>query len=493
VELRNAHTHEGGSLVPSPEECQEALRAARPLLEEVLQQVRFVCDYPLGFAQRSRGGASAPARHRYYLHACMGTRVTNTVEASAVESPVPLAEHLPFIATRDGSRLLYLWPLVLERVAVHTERHTLYVFEDIPDKHGAFLTRVRLAAIDVRDGWTQSLRELPAFDHGWLMERLRELPAAVDVPPGLHLAERLAPLSGGKLVGRALGPNRLLAVAAVGGFSTVYAAVDTTTGQRVAVKVLEAPESQRYLARFRQEFERLCTAAAHPNIIRCFDWGNPIIGNREYPWFSMEFAAGGDLAGRIEERRGARPEGAPWAELNLRAEIVREFRAVAAAVAHLHSLGIVHRDLKPGNVLIMEDGDLRLSDFGLVKDLSPRDEVAMSATLAMPPRTSTGAVLGTRHYMAPEQERGEEVEAPADVYAMGVLLAEMATGRRPVPNSQARAGSTLAGLPALRPLPDGLRGLILHWTDASPQRRPRNGKVMLDEFERHVGAENSEH
>jgi hypothetical protein len=486
VELRNAHAHEGGSLVATPEECQGALRVARPLLEEVLQQLQFVCDYPLGFAQQSRGSARAPGRHRYYLHACMGARVANTVEAGAVESPIPLREHLPFVAARDGSRLLYLWPLLLQRVAAHSERHTLYVFEDIPDRHGAFLTRVRVAAIDVRDSWTQVLREQAATDHGWLFERLRELPAAVDVPPGLRLAERLAPLSGGKLVGRALGPNRLLAVVAVGGFSTVYAAEDTTTGRRVAVKVLESPESQRHLARFRQEFERLRAAAAHPNIIRCFDWGDPIIGDREYPWFSMEFAAGGDLAGRIEERRGEHPDGPAWAVPGLRAEIVREFRAVAAAVTHLHSLGIVHRDLKPGNVLIMDDGELRLSDFGLVKDLNPPDEPDLAATIMAAPRTSTGAVLGTRHYMAPEQERGEEVEAPADVYALGVLLAELATGRRPVPNTQARTGSTLTGYPTLRQLPEGLRGVILRCTDARLERRPPNGRAALDEFERHV-------
>jgi serine/threonine protein kinase len=344
---------------------------------------------------------------------------------------------------------------------------------------------VRAAAIDVRDAWTQALQEQPAADHGWLLERLRGLPTAVDVPPGLRLAERLAPLSGGKLVGRTLGPNRLLAVVAVGGFSTVYAAEDTTNGRRVAVKVLESPEAQRHLMRFHQEFERLRAAAAHPNIIRCFDWGDPIIDNREYPWFSMEFAAGGDLAGRIEERRDEHAGGPPWAEPRLRAEVIREFRVVAAAVAHLHSLGVVHRDLKPGNVLIMEDGELRLSDFGLVKDLNPHYEPA--STLILAPRTSTGAVLGTRHYMAPEQERGEEVEAPADVYALGVLLAELATGRRPVPSSQRGTGSTLASSPALRELPEGLQELILRCTHARPERRPPNGRAVLDEFERRVG------
>jgi serine/threonine-protein kinase len=264
----------------------------------------------------------------------------------------------------------------------------------------------------------------------------------------------------------------------------VYAAEDTATGRRVAVKVLESPEAQRHLARFLQEFRRLRVAAAHPNIIRCFDSGEPIIGDREYPWYSMEFATGGDLVGRIEERRAEHPDGPPWAEPGLRVEIVREFRAVASAVSHLHFLGIVHRDLKPGNVLIMEDGELRLSDLGLVKDLNPSDELMGASTVCLPPRTSTGAVLGTRHYMAPEQERGQEVDKPADVYALGVLLAEMATGRRPVANSDMRRGSTLAADPLLRQLQDGVRQLILHCTDARPERRPPNGGAVLEEFDR---------
>jgi hypothetical protein len=486
VQLRNAQAHDAGNLVPTAEECQETLREARPLVEEVFQQLHFVCDCPLGFAQRSRG-TDVPGRHRYYLHSCMGARVANTVEASVVESPVPLHEHVPFVAAADGSRLMYLWPLLLERLAAHTDRHTLYTFEDIPDRDGAFLSRVRLAAIDARDGWTQTHRDQPAADHGWLLERLRKLPAVVDVPPRLRLTERLAPLSGGKLVGKTLGSNRLLAIAAVGGFSTVYVAEDTRTGQRVAVKVLESPEAQRHLARFRQEFERLRAAATHPNIVRCFDWGDPIIGDREYPWFSMEFAAGGDLAGRIEERRGEHPDGPPWADPGLRAQVIHEFHAVAAAVAYLHGLGVVHRDLKPANVLIMEDGELRLSDFGLVKDLNPPDQMALEKTVALPPKTSTGAVLGTRQYMAPEQERGEEVEAPADAYALGVMLAELATGRRPVPNSQVQTGSTLAGYVPLRQLPEELRKLIVRCTDARPECRPPINHVFVDDFERLVG------
>jgi hypothetical protein len=477
IRTRNEHIHEGGNLVSTPEECQSVLREARPRLEEALQEVRFVSEYPLGFVRRSPGAPADADRHRYYLHSCMGAHVANTVEAHALEAPLTLRENVPFVVARNDSRLLYLWPLLGQRVAAHTGRHTLYVFEDIPDRHGAYLAEVRSAAIDVRDEWRQVLRRPAPADHGWFLESLRELPAAPAVPPDLLLGGRLLPSSGGKLVGQVLGSNRLLAVAATGGFSTVYSAENLATGERVAVKVLEAPEAQRHLARFRQEFEKLRHAGQHPNIIRCFEWGNPIIGGREYPWYSMEFAVGGDLTGRIEERRTECGADLPWERPALRAQVGCEFGAIAGAVAWLHGLGIVHRDIKPGNVLIMENGELRLTDFGLVKDLSPA-----AATLFIP-RTSTGAVLGTRHYMAPEQERGEEVEKPADVYALGVLLAELATGERPVPHSHVPQGSTLEAGVAVRRLPAPLRRFILRCTDVRPEQRPADGRVMLEEFE----------
>jgi hypothetical protein len=481
IALRNDCIHAEGGLTLTPDECQNVLRTARPRLEEALQEVHFISRYPLGFVRRSPGAPATPDRHRYYLHPCMGAHVANTVEAHAIETPVPLQEDLPFVVTPDDGRLLYLWPLLSQRVAAHTGRHTLYVFESIADRHGAYLGEIRCAATDSRDEWRQALQRPAPPSHAWLLERLRTLPSAPEVPAELGLGRRLLPSSGGRLVGQVLGSNVLLAVAATGGFSTVYAAENVVTGERVAVKVLESAEAKRHLGRFRQEFDKLCRAGEHPNVIRCFEWGNPILDGREYPWYSMEFALGGDLAGRIEERQAeCGTEGMPWERPALRSAIVREFRAIASAVAHLHGLGIVHRDIKPGNVLIMGDGELRLTDFGLVKDLQP-EEVNPSATLYVP-RTSTGAVLGTRHYMAPEQERGEAVEKPADVYALGVLLVELATGQRPMPHSHISQGPTLAASTAVGRLPGALRKFILRLTDVAPDRRPADGHAVLDEF-----------
>src|SRR5262249_41158114 len=146
---------------------------------------------------------------------------------------------------------------------------------------------------------------------------------------------------------------------------------------------------------------KLRLAADHPGIIRYREHGDLDVEGRVCPWYSMEFAHGGDLRSRIDARKGRLKGGAPWDDEAARAEVSREFAAVAAAVAHLHRLGIVHRDVKPGNVLILQDGSLCLSDFGLVKNLRPSED-----TLRHGPHTTTGGGAGTPGYMAPEQTRG---------------------------------------------------------------------------------------
>jgi serine/threonine-protein kinase len=270
---------------------------------------------------------------------------------------------------------------------------------------------------------------------------------------------------------------------ASGGFGVIYAA-EAPDGQRVAVKVIESGGASRHLQRFRQEYEKLRQAGRHPNIIQCYDWGNEILDAREYPRYSMELSLGGDLRRRIDERGGPpqRPL-LPWADPSLRGEIVREFTAVAGAAAHLHSLDIVHRDIKPGNVLLMDDGELRLSDFGLVKNLEPSEKSLLQGS-----PTSSGAVVGTRNYMAPEQEKGQEVEKTADVYALGILLAELATGRRPDADPFTARGSTIPNAQALDGLPRSLVRLILRCTDVKPDRRPADAQAVLDQFVRLTGA-----
>jgi serine/threonine protein kinase len=383
--------------------------------------------------------------------------------------------------------VLCLWPFLLQRESDFTQRPSLYVFEEIdPDRR--FLTKVNAAAIDHEDVWPRELHPADAEDHGWLWEALAKLPQAVPVTPEMRLADGLAESLVGRLSGESLGEGKhykLLGPIARGGFGTVYDAVDQRSNTRVAVKVLEdhdvleARDERNQFRRFQQEYEKLKHAGQeHAGIVRCFEWGADIIGRREYPWYSMEFAAGGDLNDRLHERRAALKERAPWDDPGTRPAVVEEFRAIAAAVAHLHESNIIHRDVKPANVLVMEGGDLRLSDFGLIKELErPR------AGASIGPGSSRGAVLGTRDYMAPEQERGDAVTKAVDVWALGIVLAELLTGCRPQAARAVTAGSPVERDARLDRLPEPLRRLVLHCTDVDPERRPAAAGYLLHLFE----------
>ena len=114
-------------MIPGEAECQDLVASLRPNLEEALQLSRFVRHYPLGFARAAWDAQTDPARHRYYFHSSMGTRIAQTEHAHCDETGVELAEDLPFVVAPDGSRLLYLWPLLLQRMAILTGRRTLCV------------------------------------------------------------------------------------------------------------------------------------------------------------------------------------------------------------------------------------------------------------------------------------------------------------------------------------------------------------------------------
>ncbi len=416
----------------------------------------------------------------------MGAWVGGTSRALDLKTTVALREELPFVAAPDGRRLLYLWPLLLQRRSEYTGRRTLF-----PCSRKFRTTAGRSSPPSAPrpstfrgQPWSAELHPEPAASHVWLLTRLRELPPAPAVPAELRLAEKLLPARGGRLVGQEIGSNRLLSVAAMGGFGVIYAA-EALDGERVAVKVVESRATPAQPgSRFSQEIAKLRQAADHPGVIRLFEHGDLDVDGRICPWYSMEFALGGDLRSRIDRRKALAKELPPWDDPAARAEIRAEFTAVADAVAHLHRLGVVHRDVKPGNVLIMGDGSLRLSDFGLVKSLRPTEE-----TLRRGPHSSTGEGAGTPGYMAPEQAAGLDAHEQSDVYALGILLAELALGDRPKaelppagPDGRTPAGSTLRGCKSLHRLPADLRALVLRCTDADPDRRPDDAGALLRGF-----------
>jgi serine/threonine protein kinase len=475
IERRNRCAHREGGIALASEECRELLHEARPRLEEALGEVRFVCRYPLGFARRGLGPRTA-ASNRYALHSCMGAHVRDTTEAEVIETPISIPEEIAFVVAPDGGRLLFLWPLLAQRVSPLTGRPTLYLLESIADRRRPFLAEIRSAAIDAREDWVQLLRDETPTSHAWVLERIRSFPSPLAVPADLGLSDRLAPRAGGRLVGQDVGPYRIQAVIAVGGASTVYAAVNSA-GAALAVKVLESSPVPGQATRFLREFEELKRVSQHPTIIRCLEGGIAVLGNREYPWYAMELAAAGSLRSRLDDRKTRSTGQAPWDDEGQRREVSEEFLAIADAVAHLHGLEVVHRDIRPDNVLIVADGTLRLAGFGLARGLGPA-----ASDWAEGACTSAGVLLGSQGYMAPEQARGQEAGKPADVYALGVLLAELATGRQPEPVLRPGQASTLANWQPVQRLPAGLRRLILSCTDLLPEQRPADAGAMRQAF-----------
>jgi serine/threonine protein kinase len=420
----------------------------------------------------------------------MGILGATSRRAASIEVDEVFVDQTPFLVSPDDSRVLYAWPFYLVRRAEHSQQQTLYAFEEILIDQSRYLTGLRSCAIASLDPWEQVLREDPQDSFEWLLQELSNRPALQLLPKDLRLADDLLP-SRGNLVGKWLGPYFLEARIATGGFATIYSA-RTHEEDAVAVKVLDLRDQepfQDFVSRFEREFDKLRSAGKdHPGIIRCYERGLGLIDKDDYPYYSMEFADGGDLSAQIGARRVSLNGKIPWNDDEARAEVIEEFRAILAAVAHLHAkMNFVHRDIKPSNLLLV-GGRLRLADFGLVKDLRPSER-----------RISSGPP-GTPFYRAPEQEKGEEVGRPADVYALGVLLAELATSTFPEPKTDATVGSTLGQYRDLKKVPDrlreayanleklpeGLLGLIHRCTDVLAERRPQDAMSLQREFEKVV-------
>lgn len=240
-----------------------------------------------------------------------------------------------------------------------------------------------------------------------------------DLPARAGVAESLAAAARASLIGRRLSHYRVASFIGAGGMGEVYLAEDERLGRKVALKLLPAeftadPDRVR---RFEQE-AKAASALNHPNIVTIHE-----IGKEDARHFiAAEFVEGENLRQRVG--RGALPL----------LEAIDIATQAAGALQAAHAAGIVHRDIKPENIMLRNDGYIKILDFGLAKLIERRDKnVTQVDSLAatVPVRTTPGTILGTFLYMSPEQARGLEVDAPSDLWSLGVVLYEMLIGRAP--------------------------------------------------------------
>lgn len=283
--------------------------------------------------------------------------------------------------------------------------------------------------------------------------------------------------------GQQFGRYHLLSRLGAGGMGEVYLATDTRLERRVALKVLPAEFTQNTdrVRRFMQE-AKATSALNHPNIISVYDFGESEVGR----FIVMEYVSGRTLRAVI-------------AEDNSLATFLSLSSQMAKAISAAHAAGITHRDIKPDNIMVRDDGYVKVLDFGLARLLQTNTNDSEAPTLVQ--QTTPGTIMGTVAYMSPEQARGEPVSYPSDIFALGIVFYELATGRHPF-KSETMVGylhaitlQTPVPLTKLKPeLPVTLNTLILQMLEKEAQARPTASAITqtLWEIERQNTNANSE-
>jgi beta-lactam-binding protein with PASTA domain/predicted Ser/Thr protein kinase len=259
------------------------------------------------------------------------------------------------------------------------------------------------------------------------------------------------------------GRYRILKRLGSGGMADVYAAEDSQLGRRVALKVLHRrfAEDEQFVERFRREASS-AAGLSHPNIVGIFDRGE---WDGTY-YIAMEFVDGRTLKEIVREKGPAPVE----AGVDVTLQILR-----AARYAHKH--GIVHRDIKPQNVLIDQDGRVRVTDFGI-------------ARAGASDMTETGSIMGTAQYLSPEQAQGRPVDARSDLYSIGIVLYELLTGHVPFDaESPVSVALKQVSEPPLPPselvpaIPPAVEAVVLRAMEKAPERRFQSADEFITALE----------
>ncbi len=262
------------------------------------------------------------------------------------------------------------------------------------------------------------------------------------------------------------GRYQIMSRVATGGMGEVYRAHDAVLGREVALKVLhpQFAGDRGFVERFRRE-ARAAAILNHPNIVGVYDWGET---NGTY-FMVMEFVHGHNLRSLLVEHRRLAP-----------AQVVEISMQVLSALGQAHAHGIVHRDVKPENILIAQDGTVKVADFGLARAFA---DASVSQT--------EGTVTGTVQYLAPEQIQGQPADPRTDLYAVGVVLFECLTGRTPFSGETSLAiaykhvSERVPAPSTLVPsVPPALDAAVLHATARERDRRPGSARELRDEIVR---------